>query len=268
MKPLLLLLESRDEGLREVVVGPRAVRVGTIPHLRAPKPDQKGGSVAAQLPKPLSERIVGYPLCAPQDTVELLNMHVDILHELVTGQKCTAGELSVVLEHRADVIAALQSQDKVAITSPEVVLKMLSGKRKLIRPMAHKWLIYVLNDKRERKLVPRSDGDGMTYQTLVTRRVPTPERLRSEAPLPHNGTYLMLYGGGPQILEVTDAKSSVAADLADLERSLPVADMLFWHLEADQPPALYSLRKGLGDRGGAAIPFPNEDLMKKARNET
>lgn len=207
----------------------------------------------------LSERILGYPECAPQDSLTLINTDVDTLREM----ECTQEEKHVALEHRRDILETLKSNERISITSPEVALQMLSGRSATLRPLAHKWLTYVLNERRERKLVPHPNGEDMTYLRVLSRKVPHVDRLRSEAPLPDGGKYLLLYGGGPDILSV----STVADEIAQIMMGAPVADVLFWHLEKGMAPALYSLAKGLGDRGGLPVPFPNENLMRKARNE-
>lgn len=208
-------------------------------------------------PGPLSERIQNYPACAPQDTIALINTDYDALKALEVSPE----ELKAVLDHRRDVIDAARSYERKPITSAEVVLEMLSAKRPLIRPMARKWLFYVLTDRRERRLVPHPNGEDMVYQSVLTRKVPTVEKLKKDAPLPKGGVYLGIYGGGPDILSV----STVAEEVQALQRELPVADILFWHLEAGQPPALYSLAKGQGDRGGKAVSFPSPTHLEKAR---
>lgn len=215
--------------------------------------------MATTAKRPLCERVLDYPLCAPQDSLTLINTEVDVLRAM----DCTQEQIRSVVEHRRDVLDTIQAYERTPITSPEVALKMLSGTRATLRPLARKWLTYVLNERKERKLVPHPNGEDMTYLSVLSRKVPAVERLLSEAPLPDQGKYLLIYGGGPSILSV----STVADEIAQIMKTAPVADVLFWHLEKGTAPTLYSLAKGLGDRGGDPVPFPNENLMKRARNE-
>lgn len=256
------LTEEHLLGTYQNAVGLResALTVGYIQPVRGTKPiSQEGDRVVLPAKRPLSQRVLGYPACAPQDSLTLINTEVDVLR----GMECTSEEKNAVLEYRRDILNTIQAYERTPITSPEVALKMLSGTSATLRPLARKWLTYVLNERRERKLVPHPNGEDMTYQSVLSRKVPAVQRLLSEAPLPEHGKYLLLYGGGPDILSV----STVAAEIAQIMQAAPVADVLFWHLEKGKAPALYSLAKGLGDRGGVPVPFPNENLMMKARNE-
>jgi len=208
----------------------------------------------------LSERILHYPVSAPQDSITLINTEVDVLRQM----ELASHELQAVLNHRRDVLDTIFSYERKPITSAEVVLEMLSAKRPLLKPLARKWLFYPLTERRERKLVAHKEGEGMGYQSVLSRKVPTAERLEREAPLPKGGTYLGIYGGSPSILSV----STVADEIAELRKQLPVADVVFWHLETGQPPALYSLAKGQGDRGGKVVSFPSSTHLEKARSTT
>jgi hypothetical protein len=208
--------------------------------------------------RPLSERVTQYPVSAPQDEISLINTDVEAILALGLNDE----QAEVVLEHRRAVLDAIRSYERRPITSAEVVLEMLSGKYRLLQPLAGRWLTYVLNDRRERKLVPHPSRDGdMTYQNVVTRKVPTATQLRTAAPVPRGGVYLMLWGGSPDIL----SKWTVADEIAALRREVPVADVLFWHLETGRPGALYSLVKGQGDRGGELVDFPDPEALERAR---
>lgn len=162
-------------------------------------------------------------------------------------------EIAAVLEHRRDLLDAIRSHERKPVTSPEVVLDLLT--HRLIRPVARKWLVYTLNERRERKLVPHPNGEDMSYQSLVSAKVPTIKKLSEELALPTGGSYLLLYGGGPQVLE--DAADEIGALFADL----PISDVLFWQLETGKPATLYSLRAGVGDRDGNTVEFPDPELV-------
>ena len=202
---------------------------------------------------PLCERIVGYPAGAPQTTAELVATEYEHLRKL----DATAEEIEVVVDFRREVLETLRGMERTALTSPEVVLKELSNRR--IRPFARRWLVYALDKERRRRIAP--GGGGYAYH--LGRNVPTAAQLREKLPLPENGTYLVIYGQAPDIL----SEDGVADEVARLLGEVPVADVLFWHLVTGEPGALYSLRRGQGDRGGQAVAFPDGEALQRARRQ-
>lgn len=206
----------------------------------------------------LKDRIVGYPESAPQSALELLHTDKSELDAL----EITDTERKSLLNFRNDLLSAVQSSGKHPLATPDMVKEQLE--KRWIKPIAGAWLSIALDKTRNRILVPRQLKDGtisLVYQTLVTRVPPTAERLYKEMPLATGGVYLIIYGGGPG----AGLDSGHARELKVLRSScIEVADVLFWHLQTDTPPALYSLRKRRGDCGGKPVEFPSLDLLKEA----
>jgi hypothetical protein len=97
---------------------------------------------------------------------------------------------------------------------------------------------------------------------VVTKTPPTPQHLQDALPLTEGGIYLVLYGGGPEII----SESNNAEKLALLLAGSTVTDVLFWHLVTGQVPTLYSLRRGQGDCGGEPVAFPDPAALTVAVN--
>lgn len=213
--------------------------------------------------RPLSERYPQYPTWAPQFEAALVEIEYGDLEELCRDNGATDQELSLVLDQRRATLDAVMAHTRQPLHSPEHALALLE-RGKLI-PQARKWTTFALGPDRVRLLVPHHDG-GMHYLRVVTKKVPTAEHLRSSAPLGRGGTYLIVYGGGPQIMSLPNKAGVTAAnDIAALKSGAPLADVLFWHLEAGQPPALYSIGVGIGDRGGKPVEFPDATALRTAR---
>lgn len=211
-----------------------------------------------------SERVCNYPQCAPQTALDLLQLEFDEL----AGLECSEVERQAVAELRRDLIDAAHAWARSPITGPSVVAEMISGRHPLLRPLNGRWLSYVLDRERDRVLVPKSGGQGgYKYLVVVTAAAPTAAELRRWGPLPTGGTYLLLYGGGPEVLAV----NNTAAALWQLQQEVPVADVCFATKRASTeqqsaaPSALFSLRKGAGDCAGEPIAFPDEALLKEAQ---
>lgn len=202
---------------------------------------------------PLSELIPGYPEDEPQTGSQLFQADYSEL-----------GDVARML--RRHLVDAVHGADRVPLATPLDAKKMLSDGH--LMTLARKWVVYALDEERKRILVPSGHGQSMCWSRVVARKVPSPERLLKEAPVPDGGGYLAIYGGGPQILSVHDAQGGgVAEDLVTLQQGAPMFDVLFWHLESGQPAALYSLAIGLGDRGQQAVDFPDSHYLQKARGE-
>ena len=206
---------------------------------------------------PLSEHIIGYPESAPQTMQDLLSTDFGFLK----GLEATEDEIDVVTGFRKQLIAAFQSMERVAISSPEIALRELSNRR--IKTLANRWLVLALDKDRKRRLVPKpGDPGAMEYAKYKSWEVPTPKDLAERLPLTEGGTYLVIYGHSPQILSTDDNARKVAT----LLHGAKVADVLFWHLVKAEPPTLYSLRKGQGDKAGKPVAFPDQNALAIARS--
>lgn len=205
---------------------------------------------------PLAELIPGYPEDEPQYGDALLE------HGFA-GLSDTGGE---VLRH---LLAAVHSHDRPAIISPMAVLAALdgSGERSLF-PSRGAWKTYALDASWRPILVPTKSGT-LSQSRLYSHKVPSAHRVRTEVPVPEGGSHLLVYGGGPGMLSELDGEGRCAADdLGDLWHELPLADVVFWVSPSGQAPTLHSVRVGMGDRGGEAVPFPDPIALAKARGES
>jgi hypothetical protein len=200
--------------------------------------------------KTLHERVVNYPMHAPTDAIELISTDTSDLKKLIESEI----ELEAVLDIRRDFLDAIRSYEKKSITSPEIVLELLE--ERIIRPVTKKWLVYGLNNKRERRLISRKNSDEMVYQTMVSSKVPKIEELNKQMTLAQGGSYLLIWGGAP------DNNHEVALELSKLYKNLPIADILFWKLTQGEPATLYSVRAKIGNKGGTPVEFPSEKFLE------
>lgn len=151
-----------------------------------------------------------------------------------------AGEL------RKHLIDAMLSSRQPPIDGPEAVRRyILDG---AITPLRRKWRTYVLDNRR--RLAVRHHRGGVRVQSWVTRRVPTPEDLRTHLPLGDNWAYLVVYGGGDSALYVRDENGGgIADDLATLRAVLPVCDVVGWQPNDTGGVRWWSLAGGHGQDG-------------------
>lgn len=209
--------------------------------------------------RPLSQRLPGWPEQAPQYLPDLMQTrHIELKTQL-TQDGVPKPLIELVLEMRRDVIDAHHSASELPITSAQDAQRLLEDR--ILRTQSHQWVAYALGVNRLRLAVPHPSG-GREYLRVVSRKLPTAKQLK-DAPVPQGGTYILIYGGSPQILEVAD----VASQIAELRKQLPIADVLFWHLIENQPPALYSLRAGCADQAGKRLEFPNKKQLEIASRE-
>lgn len=192
-------------------------------------------------------------------------------------------------ELRRQIAEVRNAFEQAPILTPEDVIDLIERKKRLdVR--AGKWLIIPLTADRHRVLTPVLTDDahaaiaaaallgtpdtlsrrlkrvlaepGMyrwVYASFFGRALPDAETLAETCPLPTAGTYLVLYGGSPEVLD------TVADELEALCAALPVADVMFRHLTPNSAPAFYSLGCGRGEQAGAEIPFPNPTIAAQLR---
>lgn len=211
----------------------------------------------------LHEMIPDWPPFAPDSGIDLRRTDYEALKKSLIDNGATEEQIHVVLGLRKQFVMAALSASEPAALSVEAARKMIESY--FFSPLGRKWVVYPLRHDRTRVVAARETG-GADAVKHVSRRVPTAAALLRDAPLPERGTYLMIYGGSPEILSLADAKGRrVEDDLADLIGAVPLADVLFRHLETGQPAALYSLLAGVGERGGQSLDFPDTAVLRRLR---
>lgn len=172
-----------------------------------------------------------------------------------------SGELAWALRHQA--VDATHRQNSVHhVNGPTDVLDLIT-RGYVLHPWAGAWKTYALGTDRAPMLRP-SDTGRVSYVVKATRLIPKVDDL---PPLPP-GTgsslplWLPIYGGSPDVL----AKPGVAKGLATLARRVAVADVVFYHADAESgtAPTLWSVRAGAGISGASRafsqqVDFPNFD---------
>lgn len=118
------------------------------------------------------------------------------------------------------------------------------------------WNAIVLDAKRER-IYDRVSGTKMRMRHTTSKSFPDIARLAEKAPLPENGQYLIIYGGGIDALD----ESSLRA-YRRLKNEAVVADVLLWET-TDDTATFWSVRTGCGSRGNARIEFPDNENLRR-----
>jgi hypothetical protein len=198
--------------------------------------------------KTLRELIAEWPESAPDTLTGLVAAGYDELKQL----DVTDAQRELILGMRTQAIDAGHALERSPINCADDLVRQLSSRR--IRPMARAWLIIGLDANNERIAVPRRGGGGLYWLQDAYRDLPDVDQLRSRLRLPRGGRYLIVYGGGPDVLD----DPTVVERLETLAGDVPVIDVTFWHLRSGSAPALFSLRGGCGDRGGEREEFPNQ----------
>lgn len=199
----------------------------------------------------LQEVIAGWPETAPGDATEL--QFCDDAELQARGLE--GEELEQVRQLRAQVRRAAMSWSRTtALGTPAQVEEALG--RGDLRLLSKRWLTLALDEKRRRTFVPFSADSSRTVEK-ITRVVPEAEWLPK---LPRGGVYLLLWGGGPDVLDIDDVRQR----LTTLQNEVPVADVVLRKLESGPKSTLYSLRQGFGVCNRQRIEFPNKDHVAQA----
>lgn len=188
--------------------------------------------------------LFGWSPEAPSDLASLQFCNDEALeHVLAEGDFELARQLRTQTRR-----AALAWGRSAQLSSPEAIERALAeGDLSLI---SKRWLTLSLDQNRRRSFVAFSADSSRTVEKL-SRKVPDAEQLPQ---LPSNGVYLVLYGGSPEVLEIPEVRER----LIQLQADVPVADVLFRHLEAGPKSTLYSLRQGFGSHNRQLVDFPND----------
>lgn len=201
----------------------------------------------------LADLIPGWPNGGPEDLAEL---------QFVTDE-----QLNGFSEESADLVRTLRTQvRRAALTwgrsaqlhSPEAIERCL-GEGDL-RLLSKRWLTLALDKNRRRSFTPFSADSARTVEKL-SRFVPEASELPT---LPPDGTYLVLYGGGPEVLQIPDVRER----LIRLQEAVPVADVLFRLLETGPRSTLFSLRQGFGVHSRSRVEFPDPELVTQTARWT
>ena len=123
-----------------------------------------------------------------------------------------------------------------------------------------KWNVVALDADRER-MYERVAGTNLRLVHHVSVSIPDARTLAKKMPIPEGGTYLILRGGSPEVLNDIDALASYR----QLKSTVPIADVLLWDDQGDAA-TFWSIGAGAGQRGSAVVNFPNEDSLQKWRN--
>lgn len=118
------------------------------------------------------------------------------------------------------------------------------------------WNTIVLDEKRER-IYDRASGTRMRMRHATSKSFPDIARLTEKAPLPENGQYLIIYGGG---IDALDERSLRA--YRRLKNEAVVADVLLWET-TDDTATFWSVRTGCGSQGSARIEFPDNENLRR-----
>jgi hypothetical protein len=195
-------------------------------------------------------------------------MALKTLHDLfpslwADGQPETLEDLlSAEYEHldetakalRALAVKAAHSLEREPILTARTARELIEKHRLPVRRGF--WTSIPLDARRER-VYSRKEGAGMRMIHALSRKFPIAEILLEKAPLPVDGQYLLLYGGG---LEVLDDRNLHA--YLELIEAAEVADVILWD-ESDVAATFWSVRAGCGARGSERIEFPELDILER-----
>jgi hypothetical protein len=206
---------------------------------------------------PLRELLPQYPPEAPQTLRELVSSDSSDLNELDDAVR------AVVFELRRQTIDAIHAFERDPILCPDDLVRQLTTRR--IPMLAKRWMVVCLDRNGDRIAVRRAQGGGMRWLQEPYSALPTPSELASNLRLPQGGKYLLIWGGGPDVLEDAGTVAALKAIVSDL----PVADITLWWLRTGQAPTLFSVRAGAGDQSGARVELdqPQLDTLTRAFNE-
>jgi len=179
----------------------------------------------------------------PENLVDLLNSDYDSLDEAAKALRQQAVDL-------------VHSYERKPILTPSTARELLENHHLPVK--SNRWVTIALNQDKERFYVKSYSALRLVH--YISNNFPSPEQLAKYAPLPENGSYLIIYGGSTSILE--DESSYTA--FKNLIQELPVGDLLIWD-ETETAAYFWSLTVGVGQFGTELVPFPNNKLVEKWR---
>jgi hypothetical protein len=193
-------------------------------------------------------------------------------------------------EIRRNLVDFRNGLDQPPVLTPEDVASRLTAGH--LRPLPKGWLAVPLGTDRRRVLTPIITHDatreaaekmasttdpGRALRHALTRpgavrwswaahpqrRVPTAKVLTETGFCPDGGTWFLVYGGSPDVLDTP----GVTKAIVELSRGVALSDVLFWHRQSGVAPVCFSVGAGAGDRSGTTVPFPNPDAAEQLRTE-
>lgn len=177
----------------------------------------------------------------PRSLVDLLAAEYDELDEAARGLRSLAVDL-------------VHSFEREPVLTAEAAMRLLE--RHHLPCRKGKWSVIALNRDLERVYVRSTSGMRLLH--WVSRFLPEPENVLEHVALPEGGSYLLVYGGSPDVL-VDDRALDKFARLRSLAR---VTDVVLWE-ESDSAATFWSLRARSGQSGSTACAFPNEALVER-----
>jgi hypothetical protein len=156
---------------------------------------------------------------------------------------------------RALAVELVHSHERQPVLTAETALRLIEKHH--LPVLRGRWIFHVLTKERERLYVKGENG-AMRQLNAVHATVPSPAYLAEKAPLPEGGTYLVAYGGGPEVLENEQFEKA----FAKLRSQLSVSDAILWQ-ESGTSATFWSLRAGKGQCGTSVLDFPDQALAER-----
>jgi len=175
----------------------------------------------------------------PKTLVDLVQADYDELDETAK----TLRKLAMELVH---------SFERAPILTARGALELLEKHHLPVRK--GRWIAVALDGKRERIYTAR-EGTGMRLLHTVSVKFPRAATLEDKAPIPADGRYLLVYGGGPEVL--TEENLDAFKRLTGRTR---VADVILWE-QHEHSASFWSVKTGHGRRGSAIIEFPDHETI-------
>ena len=156
--------------------------------------------------KPLSELVKGWATTDPQTGPQLVGADTSTLSDVANWL-------------RRHLILATRSGGELTVTTPQEARTRLADSH--LKPANGKFTTWVLDEDRKRVMIPSKWG--MIAKRIVTDDAPSIDELRTGAPLPNKGRYLVIWGG--------DSRNDVFRSnkhVTDLLSQEFVADICAW----------------------------------------
>lgn len=198
-------------------------------------------------PRRLGDLIAGWPDKAPQTGRELVFTSHEALHETLDPNV-----VALVTGLRRHIIDAGRSMGQsTQLGGPEAVARALEKGE--IRLVAKRWVTFSL-DRHKRVTWKPVANDSSRSVNRVDRMVP------DAAKLPHledQGSYLMFWGGGIDVLDIPDVQTR----LLELVANAPMTDIIFRKLVAGQGAMVYSAKMQFGSQGANKLEFTQREFL-------
>lgn len=155
------------------------------------------------------------------------------------------------------LVDAVQNHEREPIYNANIALNMLQKGHLPCRE--NYWVAISLLENKDRYYI-RKEKMGLRLVHYTSKNLPTPELLSKNAPLAHNGSYLFIRGGNPEVLKNEDEFKS----WKNLTDKFVISDMIFYE-KNENNSSFYSLGAGCGIKGNQFINFENSLPLNKWR---